>query len=588
MSDWDITLDGVDYMLVPGSYRASHVPLSDARTERQRLAGFAAGLNRATPVDGGGLLAGLRAWPAPWPLGAAGIGPAPASQAVSGTIGVSDPKLTASDGDWLYILAGTTVYRWSRSVGSAPVNRKTLAAAATCLARLKNVLYIGHGAAADVSLYDDATNALTASALGAGVTASLLGTFSRGLVLVAPSFPMTLHIFYGASLTYKRSWSLDGNILGFAQLGDRMIVATDAGLHVLSGEWYQDSDPPAPPETLRLTSWGTLSGQLQDEDDFSWLIVYQGSLFAWHGKRVVQLDEARATWQPAGLEGSLTHGAAVVNGWLLVSLSPRSSATTFQLWGYDGIGWWLLDEASGTNTLRAPTADGAGQLVTATASSGNLSAWNLDDTTTVATLASPFSVTTPLLDSGEPDRPKHWRRAGIELVRTDGQPAGNWSAALSFSSDGGATWTSAGSAVAVTSELASVSYALDVESTALLLRLTLTRTTGLPPFVTAIWAEHETLNDSTRRRRWQFRVHARPRGVNRAGTLDPRTGQQIRAALWSLWEAAGSFPYRDVDYATTTIERDVRLTAIQEDWPKPASANEAGAFSVIEVTLVES
>ena len=40
----------------------------------------------------------------------------------------------------------------------------------------------------------------------------------------------------------------------------------------------------APPETLRLTSWGTLSGQLQDTDDFDWMMVYQGRLFAWLGR----------------------------------------------------------------------------------------------------------------------------------------------------------------------------------------------------------------------------------------------------------------------------------------------------------------
>ena len=587
MSDWDITLDGVDYMLAPGSYRAFHDPVPDQRSVRQRLAGFEAGLNVSRPVASGGLLEGLRAWPAPWPLGAGGIGPAPAAQSVSGAISSSQPKLAASDQDYLYIVAGTTFYRWDRAIASAPVNRKTLAAAGTCLARLKNTFYIGHGAAADVSLYDDATNTLTASALGAGVTASLLGTFSRGIVLVAPSFPMTLHIFYGNSLTYKRSWSLDGTILGFAQLGSRMIVATDAGLHVLSGDWYQDSDPPAPPETLRLTSWGTLSGQLQDADDFSWLIVYQGRLLAWLGKRVVQLDESRETWQPAGLEGSQTYGAAVVNGWLLVSISPPSAATTCQIWGYNGSGWWLLDETSGINTFLSPTADGAGRLLAFTASSGNLTAWDLGEMMDATTLATPFSVTTPLLDGGEPDRPKHWHRAGIELARTDGQPVGNWSAAIEYSTDGGTTWTSAGSATAITDELATISEPLDVESATLLLRLTLTQASGLPPFVTTIWAEHEPLDDSVRRRRWQFRIQARPRGVNRAGALDPRTGQQIRTALWTVWEAAQTVPFRDVDYAETRTERDVRVTAIREDWPKPADANTLGAFSVLEVTLAE-
>lgn len=580
MSDWDITLAGAGYMLVPGSYRAFHEPADGGRVERQRLRGFAGGLNQ--PAAGGGLLAGSRAWPAPWPLGTAGIGPAPVGQPVSGTVGAGEPKLTASDGDGLSIVAGTAIYRWDRMAGSAPVNRATLAAGATCLARLNDVLYIGYGAAADVARYDDASNTLTASALGAGVKASLLGVFSRGIVLVTPSFPMTLHIFYGNSLTYERSWSLDGAIRGFAQLGSRMIVATDAGPHVLSGEWYQDVDPPAPPETLRLTSWGTLSGQLQDEDDFNWLTVYQGRLFAWLGKQVVQLDEARETWAPSGLAGGATSGAAVVNGWLLVSISPRVSTSAHQLWGYNGSGWWLLDEASGTNTLSAPAADGAGKLVTFTISSGAVTAWDLDDTTTAATLASPFTIVTPLLDGGASDRSKRWRRVGVELARPEGLQVGEWTLAIEHSTDGGTTWTSAGAATGISSELASAGYAVDVECAALLLRLTLTRVSGLPPFVTTIWAEHDA---ERARRRWQFKVHARPRAVNRAGALDPRTGQQIRSALWTLWEDAQTIPFRDVDDAPA---RDVRLASLREDWPKPAGAGEAGAFTVLEVTLVEA
>jgi len=586
MSDWDIRLDGVEYMLVPGSYRATHAASTHRGSQRLRLAGFTRGTGHARPVAGGALLSGLRAWPAPWPLGADGIGPAPGAQAIAGTVATSEPKLTASDSDYLYMVAGTTAYRWDRTLSNAPVSRKTLPAAATCMTRLRSTLYIGYGAAADVSRYNDATNTLTDSALGEGVTASLLGTFSRAIVLVAPSAPMTLHIFYGNSLTYKRSWTLDGNILGFAQLGNRMIVATDGGLFALTGEWYQDSDPPEPPETLRMTSWGTLSGHRQDEDDFAWMIVYQGRLFAWLGKRVVQLDESRETWQPAGLDGGATYGSAVVNGWLLVSLSPPASPTTFQLWGHDGTGWWLLDEANATNAFHSPAADGDGKLVAFTASSGDLTAWDLGDVTTAATLASPCTVTTSLLDGGEPERSKRWQRAGITFARVDGQPVGNWSVAVEYSTDGGTTWNDAGSPTAISDELASVTVPLAVEAPAILLRLTLSRTSGLPPAITSIWADYVP-DDDRSSRRWQFRVRARSRSINRAGALDPRSGQQIRSDLWALWEAGETVPFRDIDYAATPVERTVRVASISEDWPKPADANAPGAFSTVEITLVE-
>jgi hypothetical protein len=586
----DITIDTHDFMLVPGSYRAQQDGIVDSRLLRQRLTDFSTGQAHSRPTRSGeargGLLAGLGAWPAPWPIGGEGIAPGPAAQAVAGSITSSEPKLTVSDRDYLFIVAGTTVYRWNRAIGTAPVNRKTLAASAAGAVRLDNALYVSHGSGTDVSRYDDASNTLTASALGAGVRAGLIGGFSRGIVLVHPSFPMNLHMYYGNSLSYVRTWKLDGRIVRFTQHGDRMIVATDAGLFELSGNWYQDSDPPAPPETLRVTSWGTLSGQLQDSDDFAWMTVYQGRLMAWLGKRVVIYDEARNWWRHAGLEGGGTSGAAVVNGWLLTTVSPRGAPSTWQLWGYSGSGWWLLHEASGTNTLSTPSADGGGKLVTFTASAGTLQARDLDDSSTATTLASPISVTTPLLDAGEPDRRKYWRRAGIELDRPDGHTTGEWTFTLAWSTDSGATFTAAGTS-SVTGPRASVEFPVGASGSSLVLRVTATRVSGLPPAITAIWAEHETLNDSVRRRRWQFKIHARPRSVDRDGMLDPRTGQDMRAALWQLWEATEATRFRDVDYATTGAEHTVRLIGIREEWPKPADEPALGADTVIELTIVE-
>lgn len=561
---YDITLDNQGYMLVPGSYRATHE--TERMTKRLRM-----------PAEG---LRGLGAWPG----GVRGVGPGQGGQAVTGTVSASEPKLTASDADYLYIAAGSTLYRWDRAIGTAPVSRKALAAAASCMVRLNDELFIGYGSSADVGRYDDVTNTLTASALGAGVQATLLATFSRGVVLVAPGFPANLHLYYGNSLTYTRTWKLDGRILNVCQLGDRMVVATDAGLHILTGSWYQDTDPPAPPETLRLTSWGTLSGQLQDNDDFAWMIVFGGRLFAWLGKRVVVFDETRGWWEPTGLLGLGTDGAAVVNGWLLTTITPRGTTAKRQLWGYNGERWWLLEEvASGAvNQLDFPSADGAGKLVTFRTASTTLRAYNLDSTSG-STLVSPFSVTSDPLDGGEPDRLKRWLRVGVELERTDGQAVGSWSFALEYSIDGGTTWTSAGAASVITDELASIEYTISAASHALLLRITGTRTSGLPPFITTLWCEFDS---AAAQRRWQFTIHARAKGIDRDGALDPRTGQTIRSAIWTLWEVGEPIPFRDIDYSVTTDERTVRLTALRESWPKPADQEVLGAETMLEVTVV--
>jgi hypothetical protein len=577
MSDWDITLGDQQYMLVPGSYRTS-IDNGASPPQRIRINGFAGGLGQVGAE--GGLLSGLGAWPAPWPVGAAGVGPGPMAQAVSGSVGSAEPKLAASDTEYLYIVAGSTIYRWDRALGTAPVNRKILPAAATCLVRLNDTLLIGHGSAADIARYDDATGTLTTSALGSGIAASMLATFSRSVVLVAPGFPMNLHIYYGNSLSYHRVWQLDGRILAMTQHGDALIVATDAGLHRLTGTWNQDTDPPAPDESLRLTSWGTLSGQLQDADDFAWMTVYQGRLMAWLGKRVVIYDEARGWWRQAGPEGASTAGAAVVNGWLLTTITPHASATTHQLWGYDGSGWWLLDEIMGASTLDAPTSDGGGRLVTFQSGGGDMRAYDLDDTTTASTLASPFTLTTPPIDAGTPDRSKTWRRVGMELTRPDGATVGEWTYAIDYSTDGGGTWTSAGAAASVSSAQASIEYAINASGTTLLLRVTGTRVSGLPPFIRAIWVAYDARD--TARRRWQFRIMARERGINRTGALDTRSAQDIRDALWALRDVTPPVTFTDIDATSHTIH----LTTIREDCPKPAD-HATGVGTVVEVVVEE-
>lgn len=579
MSDWDITLDGQGFMVMPDSYRASTAGEARIHRERSRIDDFSTG------IGAGGLLSGTGAWHAP--AGLAGVGPGPAARSIAGTISTAMPKLTASDTSYLFVVAGNVVYRWNRDVTSAPVNRQTLAANATSLVRLNDALFLAHGAAADIARYDDATNTLTPSALGAGVKATMIGTFSRGIVLVAPGFPMNLHYWYGNSLSYRRTWKLDGRILGFVQHDDALVVATDAGLHILSGSWHQDVDPPAPPETLRLSSWGTLSGQLQDSDDFAWMIVYQGRLIAWLGKRVMVYTSADSTWRPTGLDGESTFGAAVVNGWLLTTIAPRGSATRWQLWGYDGTGWWLLSDASGANTLDDPAGDGAGKLVTFDSGGGNLRAWDIDDRDSPQFLTSPFTFTTPPLTIGDGSRDTRWTRVGIDLARPGVTTIGEWSYELEVSGDGGATWLAAGS-TPVSDAIASISLPVDLDSRTLLVRITGTRitTSGPPALITAVWAEGE--QQTLPPRRWQLAIHARDRTINRAGAADPRSGQEIREALWTLWRDGSAIPFQDVDDAANPTTRTVRIVAIREDWPRTANAIAPGADTTIEIVLRDS
>ena len=136
MPDWDITLNGENYMLVPGSYRASHDGIVDSRLGRQRISDFTVGQGHARTVRGaanerGGLLAGLGAFPAPWPMTQHAVAAHPARQAIdTGFFSTSSQRYSAVGASYYYLVLNARIYRWNRNVASAPVARQTAIGAA--------------------------------------------------------------------------------------------------------------------------------------------------------------------------------------------------------------------------------------------------------------------------------------------------------------------------------------------------------------------------------------------------------------------------------------------------------------------------
>lgn len=551
MSAYDISLGGADYIVLPGGYRAT---AGDGHIETQRI----------KPVEG--VLASSACRPTPHD----GLLPVPAAQPVSGSIDGSKPLLASSDSDHLFFVNGTTLYRWDRVLANAPVARTTLPASATCLTRVNGLLFIGFDAAADVVSWDDATGTLVTSALGAGVKAALLGSFSRAVVLVGPTAPVNLHVYFGSSLAYRRTWKLDGRICTLTSFDDGMVIATDAGLHRLSGDWYQEADPPAPDDTIRLSAWSTLAGQLQAADDFAWLTVYQGRLVAWLGRQVVWFDTARGWWIPAGLRGAATTGAVIVNGLLLTTINPLSDPSSSQLWSYDGEGWWLLSEAASGTTLTTPFGDGDGKLITVDRVSNTLVA---RDFATGTPTVDEFSVTVEASSTGAPTR---WRSIAVELLRLDGVAVGDWQLAIDWSTDAGLTWHSAGSTASVTTNVANVERLIDETTTSLLVRVTCQRVSGAAPAIHAIRFASEAGGE----RRWRLRLRGRDRAIDRDGAADPRDPATVRAALWTLWDVGGTTTLVDTD----GVSRSVRLTALREETPRPADHHPTSTY---EIDLVE-
>jgi hypothetical protein len=571
VSNWDISLNGVGYLVVPGSYRSFLAGSSDAvdRLTRQTVQDFRTGLGG--PRDGGLFgVDGLGAWPAPWPVGSAGIGPAPKKQTASGSVGSGNPKLTANSDAWLYVAAGTNLHRWSGS--GSPASRATLPATIVDFVRRGDALFCAYDTAADVSRFVDATTTQTLSVLGAGYKAGRLGVSGDILVTSQAGNRSTIDV-WNSSLTVSTNYKLQGEVSRMVPWDRGLLIATNQGIYLLSGVSYGG---------FSLDAWGSVSGGAQADDDYAWMVVHQGRLLAWFSGQVMGYDRVAGVWRPLGLAGQSSSGATATGGWLTVAAVPPAGGGE-QLWAFDGEGWWLLD-APGSYPAGAP----GGRLASFSSGSGTLAYYELDELLTGTKLRSPFVVETALLDGGLPDRAKRWSRVGVELARPDGQPVGSWSYGLDWSSDAGTTWQAAGSAT-VTDEVTSLSFPISVEATWLRLRLTGTQLTGLPPFVMALWAEHdEPTLTSLGGRRWTFQIHAHDGGIDRAGALDPRTGQQIRAALWNLAESGASIPFRDVDYAATSAETTVRLIDLRERWTQTADQPSLGADTVLDVTLAET
>jgi hypothetical protein len=203
---------------------------------------------------------------------------------------------------------------------------------------------------------------------------------------------------------------------------------------------------------------------------------------------------------------------------------------------------------------------------------------------------------TSLLDAGAPDAVKAWRKVGATFaapeVRGNAGSSDSVTVTLSFSLDGGVTWTQAASQTVNDPTLLRI-LTLEGEigsavavSRFIQLRVQWSSVLDWAPVLTGLWAEYEMLGAPARRRRWQFAIRARDQAVRRDGTVDPRSGRQQIADLWSAWSGAATVPFKDIDYDADATTRQVRIIGIKEEVAKPSDAGRWGE-SVVHVTLIE-
>lgn len=590
---------------ISASARSGIVPIG-----RTRLTDFGPGqgiarTRRAAANERSGLLSGTGAYPAPWPMHMDAIGSHPVRVAV--TTGLTSAgggdkymqPLNTSGTDYLFIAFATRLDRWALATGVGASNRSTaLAATVVGMCTWVNKLYFALGASVDVkSWLDTGAGTLTASALGAGKLGYPSVPAGRNAMITAGGGVWTIdnaertqvRTYSDGASTNHLALSLGGQWLNWAVGSDALYIATTGGINRITGAWGTGAS-----HTFVNTIWGAVAPYRSAADDYAWMLTFQGRLFTWAGKTVIYYDIARETWRHAGLEGLATYAATVVNNILYVSIAPKSGAATFELWAYDGRGWWRI-ETIATNELRYISTSGSGQLVTVqTGSSANMWAANIEARNTAGSLISPVEIITPALDAQLPDLIKSWRKVGVETLRNDGQTAGNWAVAISTSIDAGVTWVLAGTE-SVTDNVETVVYDVVLSATQLMIKVTMTYTSGLPPHIIALWAEYqlvdpneaEILGESARPRQWEFSIPARDDIVDRSGAADARTGQTIRATLRTLYDLHSTFPFRDVDYGADATTHTVRMTEMIETWANPADQAAIGAHSMLAITLEE-
>jgi hypothetical protein len=218
--------------------------------------------------------------------------------------------------------------------------------------------------------------------------------------------------------------------------------------------------------------------------------------------------------------------------------------------------------------------------------SNDVSIWQFFPRSGVPGLRPSYELVTAMLDAGERDLDKVWRRAGVELATPDGRATSDVvTVALSYSVDGGATWTAIASANVddASSRLVSVGDEISArpESRFIQLKLAVSSVLDWCPVVLGLWAEHETMDLPTRRRRWKFLAVCADQVVTRDGSVNVTGARILASALWAAWSIGSALAFKDVDGTDYTV----RIAGIREQIGRTADI--AMASSDVDLTLVE-
>lgn len=633
----DIVLNGAGYMLAAATgtassgaaaYTRSQDGMSEGRTGRITQRDFFGGQHRAFQLERDRAWDSLGVGPV---YGGQGVEPWPrvTTASLASTTPLTSagrPNPSALIGEHVFFAVADRLYRTaplSATTWAGPSTVYIAPAVITSIAYYGGNILLGFGEAHDILhvLYPGATSP---AVLFTGERAHDIvsyGGFAMWSDARPGGRPNTVRQVTGSGLEHK---NLDSPIRALTTAQGRVIAATGVGLYDFSGTVnevdvrnpaYNPNDPnETDPPTIRGLRWqGDFDpffqhGAVVATDDFRLLTGFGGRLYAWVGKALMEYNPngERAGWRATGLEGKGCYGGCVAAGYLIVCIESLNSQS--EVWAWDGGGWWLLlSEPVSNNRFCWPIPlAGVGGYDALIFRQGTFESHLLrlvwrDDTATTFPASGQAAFITSMIDAGERDKSKAWRKCGAVFAAPEkrgvpgsADPVNLW---LDYSIDGGGTWVNVGFQQVVGNYFTQHNVTLDAElasqaavSRFAQLRVRWTSVSEWAPVLVGVWAEFEMLDSPARRRRWQFTVIAQDQVIDRDGQRLTRTGRQLVAELWNAWETGTTLPFRDLDYdaapAGDPVTRQVRIVGISERVPVPADAGRWGQ-SAVSLTLVE-
>ncbi|MCA9833673.1 MAG: hypothetical protein KC435_07000 [Thermomicrobiales bacterium] len=636
----DIILNNYGYMIDPGSpsspgYKRLQEGFPEGRTDRTTITDFIGGQHRHLQLEKDKLGDSLAIGPA---LGSQGVTPWPyqRSTSISAMAALDKPNRDtaipfAIVRNRLYFAVGKSLYAGVSTDGVGAVTStslvKTYPDVITDLCIYGSVgVLIGFGSAADIIWRN--LSAGTETVLSAGERAFHLTAYAGYAIwddARTASRPTVLRQVHGGGIDIRR---IDHDPIALTVADAYAYIITRQAIYRYAGRVREIMiNNPAytvggsQPAQIPGMEWSGeyepfyQQGVYSERDDYRIFAGFGGRIFSWLAGGVQEYNPAgdRAGWKSTGLNGRRCFGGTVAAGYLVVSIESEDGDN--ELWAYDGTGWWCIDRQAmpapgATGTWCNPLPLGSGFSSNSVGAYNNVMVmvdgtndyrtyrladqWHSDGTYLTSYPTSGQAITS-MLDAGERDKTKAWRKLGC--VFASPVRVGNTTStdsvdvALDYSIDAGASWISVQSTSKVGNTLPNMNFVMEstlsgITSRFIMLRIRWSSVVDWAPILSSMWVEYEVLDNPARRRKWNLRLLARDQEVDRDGARLAKTGRQLTEDLWQAWESDTPMTFRDIDYDTDPVTRTVRIVGISEAVNQPADSNRWGQ-STITLNLVE-